>query len=993
MSQAMETSVTRSRRPGARLGAAHAGWRILGACVVALSLLGVPAPAQAQLDAFLGSPIASVRLEADGQRVTDPPVLGLIETRVGQPLAMLRVRETIDHLVLLGRYDDIAVDASHGERGVDLVYQVTHARVVTRIDFRGRVEISRGRMRRLLRDGFGATPRVSRVPEMSAALVEAYKGAGYFRPSVSAAATPEGRSGEARVAFTIDAGPRARIGAIAVTGSAPGGRARLLDELDLAEGRPWDATELSQRVERFTGRLRSQGYYEATLDVSSTPRADGSIVDVTLQVEAGPLVELAFEGDPLPKARLDTLVPIRREGSADEDLLEDSKRRIEDVLHQQGYWRASVEYRRSELDGRLRIVFVVTLRQRYIVSRVEVAGTNALPRAEIEALFQTRPGAPLVQAMLLADQAAVETHYRQRGYASVKVSAVPEPVATPDHGDAETASVIARLSIEEGNLTRVGQVALRGNAAFPDSTLRSVLKLAPGAPFYEPQLASDRSALLLTYLNRGYRDATVEATTAPGAEPGTVDLLYTIAEGGQAIVDHVIVVGNSRTDLDTIERALQLGPGDPVGLGALVEAQQRLSTLGLFRRVRVEDRALPGESARDILVTVDEAPATTIGYGVGLEAGRKLRRREDGTAVEEIDVAPRVFFEVGRRNLWGKNRSVNLFSRASFRRSNASSATDTGQFGFNEYRVVGSYREPRVFGWNADGQVTAFLEQAVRTSFSYRRNGVNADLTRRVSDTLTLIGRYTFGNTSVFDEQYNPADQPLIDRLFPQVRLGLLSGGFARDTRDDPLEPTRGTFVSSDLALALEALGGEVGYLKGFGEASAFRRLPGSNRLVVAGAARIGLATGFKRFVRRVNEDGQETIEEVKDLPASERFYAGGGTTVRGFAQDRLGAAGTIDQDGFPTGGNAVMILNGELRFPLWRSVGGVAFADAGNVFLKASDFDLAEIRGTVGLGVRYRSPVGPIRVDVGFKLDRETTSGGTLERGYVVHLGLGQAF
>jgi outer membrane translocation and assembly module TamA len=142
---------------------------------------------------------------------------------------------------------------------------------------------------------------------------------------------------------------------------------------------------------------------------------------------------------------------------------------------------------------------------------------------------------------------------------------------------------------------------------------------------------------------------------------------------------------------------------------------------------------------------------------------------------------------------------------------------------------------------------------------------------------------------------------------------------------------------------------------------------------------------------------------EQLTVPASERFYAGGDTTVRGFALDRLGTRDTIDQDGFPTGGQGLLIFNAELRFPVWGDLGGVGFLDVGNVYRKITAINFGELRGSVGLGVRYRSPIGPIRFDVGFKLSRfdfrtgalnpDGTPETKLEPLTAFHISLGQAF
>jgi len=163
----------------------------------------------------------------------------------------------------------------------------------------------------------------------------------------------------------------------------------------------------------------------------------------------------------------------------------------------------------------------------------------------------------------------------------------------------------------------------------------------------------------------------------------------------------------------------------------------------------------------------------------------------------------------------------------------------------------------------------------------------------------------------------------------------------------------------------------------------------------------VGLADGFDRRVPQVDDngnpvvgpDGQPVVDLVSDLPASERFFAGGDTSVRGYALDRLGTPETIDRNGFPKGGNAVLIMNAELRVPVWGGLGAVGFMDAGNVFNRISNFSFAAVKPTAGFGIRYQSPIGPIRVDLGFKLDPERLPLGDLERRTELHISLGQAF
>jgi outer membrane protein assembly factor BamA len=536
-------------------------------------------------------------------------------------------------------------------------------------------------------------------------------------------------------------------------------------------------------------------------------------------------------------------------------------------------------------------------------------------------------------------------------------------------------------------------VVLTGNTALSEAELRPLIKLAEGQPFYQPQVNADREAIVVDYLNNGFASADVTAATAFSDDRSRVDLTFTIQEGPQAIVDHILIVGNTHTDPQVILNEIKLKPGQPLGREDLVESQRALSALGLFRRVRITELRHGSEARQDVLVTVDEAPKTTIGYGGGVEANQELRGTgPNGEAREQLAFAPRGFFNIGRRNVGGRNRTVDLYTRVSLRPDGGDNPTDEGGgFGFVEYRVVGTFRQPRAF-WSSDAALTAATEQGRRTSFNFARKGVNADMLRRLSRSMRLSARYSFSTTRTFDEQLDEEDRALIDRLFPQVRLSTFSGAVAWDTRDDVLEPRRGGFLSVEGSVAARSLGGQVGFLKTYVQGYWFRQLSSRKPIVFATRAAIGLADGFERQAPTDIGGVPLPDETVEDLPASERFFAGGDTSIRGFALDTVGTPATISANGFPRGGNAVLILNGELRVPVWREFGAALFVDGGSVFARTTDLDLGELRGALGAGLRYRSPVGPIRLDVGFKMDRREF-GGQLEPRAVWHFSIGQAF
>ena len=258
----------------------------------------------------------------------------------------------------------------------------------------------------------------------------------------------------------------------------------------------------------------------------------------------------------------------------------------------------------------------------------------------------------------------------------------------------------------------------------------------------------------LEYLNLGFASAQVTFVPSVSEDKTRLDLTVRIVEGVQTIVDHVIIVGNHKTAEEVIRRELAFKPGAPLGLRDLIESRSRLSSLGLFRRIDIRELEHGPSSRRDVLVTVEEAPATAIGYGGGLEATRFRIAGPDGEAVEDLQLLPRGFFDIGRRNLGGKNRSVNLFTRVSLRPNDSVESPDNpGSIGLNEYRVVGTFREPRALRWNADFMLTGAIEQGSRSSFNFNRKGVTAELIRRLTVGVRTSVRYTFSTTRTFDER------------------------------------------------------------------------------------------------------------------------------------------------------------------------------------------------------------------------------------------------
>ena len=964
----------------------------------------------------LGRTVIDVRVEIAGLPAIDPNVLGLIETRIGEPLEMHAVRSTVDHLVGLGRFEDVRVFATPGDQGVTLRWQLTPVRRIARVSVSGNAVLPASGIRSELGDRYGVTPSTNRVNDMVTTLKAYFADRGFPRAVILPRIQEQEPAPErVELVLSIEAGERVTIGAASVTGTPLGSAAEVLDRLGLQTGRPYDRPAIEARIAAYEESLRERGYYEAQVRETSVLAEDGRTVAVTATVDTGPRVSLVFAGDPLPEGDPDDLVPIRAERSVDLDLLEDASRAIETGLREEGYRSAQAPYARLQKGGELVVTFTVARGLLHRVESVDLQGHAALDRAVIAPLLQIRPGEPFVEARAGVVSAAITELYRVRGYAQAAVKAGVQVLPEATDATATYRPVAIRFEISEGPQTVVSAVEVAGTTAIPADRLKAQLALAAGRPFYRPQLSVDRDAIDRAYRNQGFQNVSVISQLAFADNQRQVAITWTVREGDQITIDRILINGNSRIATELIQRELTIQRGQPMSDDAMIESQRRLAELGLFRRVRITELPRTGSLARDVLVDLEEADTTTIDYGGGVEVGAIGGDDDQGLAIDELDIGPRGFFAISRRNLWGKNRSVTLFGRVTLRRDRDEDSTASGEprgYGFHDYRGLFTFREPRAFGTTGDAQFTAFVEQARRTSFSFNRKGLTSDYARRIA-AVTVTGRYTFDYTKVFEEEISVEEQLLIDRLFPQVRLSKFFAAVLRDSRDDVLDPQRGSVFGVDTSVAAKVFGSEVGFVKSFFQGFVYRRLPGRS-VVVAAGARLGMAAGFAQAVPPVLEiarlrkgfDGQavqaltRAVDRaelfpavIRELPASERFFAGGDTTVRGFALDRLGTADTLDSQGFPQGGNGLAVFNFETRAPYWKDLQFVWFVDAGNVFERASDIRLDELRFSSGVGFRYRSPIGPLRVDWGWKLSTRLLLTGGRERSNVLHISLGQAF
>ena len=505
------------------------------------------------------------------------------------------------------------------------------------------------------------------------------------------------------------------------------------------------------------------------------------------------------------------------------------------------------------------------------------------------------------------------------------------------------------MRVTEGPRFEVARVVVRGADSTREASVRETFGVHAGSPYVPSALEPARRAVEMSYLRDGYNDARVSVATTVDRDRARVDVTLELAEGRQQILSRVDVTGAESTASSVITRALDLEPGTPANPTDYYRAQKRLYDTGVFRTADIDIEPIAGADAGQAqpvraLVTLRELPTYRFRYGFRIndrvgpsDAGREVR--------------PALVVDLLRRNLFGR----------------AMSAGVAGQFEGDRRLVRGVLAMPRLFALPVTTSLfltrsrESFAPEAA-TQFVEAKSEITAEQRFLPTGHTAVTYGYSFIRSHVFE----PDPIPGLPALDLSSKVARLNGAFAWERRDDPSDAHTGWFQSSGLEVGTKALGSDLRFIRYLAQQSYFRSV--GNGLVLASALRVGLGRGFDQ-----------------DLIPSEKFYAGGGTSVRGFAEDGLGE---LDFFGDPRGGNSLLVLNQELRFRIVGWVRGVAFIDAGNVFPLATDLSFTNLDAGAGVGVRIHSPFALVRIDYGMPLTRRSR-----EPAGRWYFGLGHAF
>jgi len=1006
--------------------------------IAALALLTGAALTRAQeppesVAANAAAKVVAVRIvKEDGTVLSEAPAGIAVET--GKGLDRGKVAESMRALYRTGNYSDLRAVAFPVEGGIRLDFVARENLFFNQVRIEGlSAPPSDASAAAAMQLTLGQTYRKSLVTEALERLKETLRDEGLYRAELWAEELPHAETHEMDIVVHVKPGPRARLEAVRLKNNTEYRDAEILSRLKMRPGREITSARLQRGTDRIRKFLVKKGHLSARAAVRRGEYdAAKNTIPLDLDVTEGPRVKVTVTGAKFSKGDLKKLIPIYQEGAVDADLLEEGKRNLQERLEREGYFDSEVDYETDthEVKGNGKgwqgteeiITYTVQRGERHKLIGIEITGNKYFDEELLRSRLQIFRGAfasrgRFSRRLVESDARSMQLIYQANGFLDAQIMADIE-----DDYDGKEGDLFIHFRVQEGKQTRVASLSIEGVHAFKEEELLRVIDSSRGQPYSEFGVTTDRDNILALYYNEGFPEAsftytaeqvaTNVASTSGGARNGTsskdtgekdskpafeqadpVRLVYRIQEGPQTRARRILISGYEHTRQGVIRREIRIKPSEPLRQGEVVESQQRLYSLGVFNRVTIEPQNPSGTNPdKDIAVLVEEAKRYTVAYGGGFEVQR-LASTTNPTG-GQVQAAPRGIIEVSKLNLTGRADSLSFKLRGS---------TLQG-------RALLGYFVPNTFGNpHFSFQATVFAEKTrdINTFTEQRYEGA-VQLTDQISTRTTMLYRYAFRKVLVSNLNIPSQEIPLFQQPTLVSQFGVT---WFRDSRDNPADATKGSFNSVDFSDADTYWGSSASFLRFFFQNSTY--YPIKRRFSFARSTRFGILTPYRdtvslTFPAPTCPGGSPTCTLPTVMPLPERYFAGGGTSLRGFA---LNQAGPRDfGTGFPVGGQALLVLNQEFRFPMrlpfiGTALGGAIFYDGGNVYsrltrisfrttLPAPTFGLQNpalppgptnvnvcltncsnelnyFAHSLGLGVRYKTPVGPIRVDFGYQLNR----------------------
>jgi len=651
---------------------------------------------------------------------------------------------------------------------------------------------------------------------------------------------------------------------------------------------------------------------------------------LTLNLDPGWMLTVIFIGNETIKSdELMKEVPFFDINEINDDLIEETVAGIFSIYRRSGFISAKVTPLITRTPETVELQVYISEGDRYKVGKVTFEGAS-IPQERQQNILVSKSGDYYNPDDLETDQDNLRDFYHALGYLDVEVL---EPVVT-----LQDKKAFIKFIISEKQQIKIAGIKIEGEKNLSRDEILKVIIVKSGSPYNEVDIMESQRKIIELYNDRGFLDAKVSVNKEITGASARISFI--VSEANITLFGKNIIIGNDRTKQVVIEREFIHETNKPFDPGKLLQERQRLLRLGLFSDVEV----FPSEQVegkRDVIYKLKEADPGAVEFGVGYGEYEKYRASLD----------------ISYRNLFGMD------SLASF-------LTEISSI---EKRFILSYSEPYFFDLRDLTLKSSLLYESKnalnidthQTSYRLIRQTASAGVEKKLSATMKGSLNYDFSivKTKDVDPDIILSREDTGSLIISGLRPELIY-----DTRDNPFDPKKGMLAGLSFKATSSVFFSQTDFLKLQVYANKYQRL--SRRLVLAISLRGGAAQGYG---------------DTSELPLVERFFLGGRTTVRGYDQDTLGPKAA---DGTPIGGNAFLMGNFELRTDVGRGFGVVVFSDTGNIWEKIQDVNIEQLKFTAGVGLRYNTPVGPLSVDYGIKLNRESgESFGTL------HFSVGHAF
>jgi len=958
-----------------------------------------PSPALGTISNYLSLPVREIRFTGVPAREQEH-LRALLPQKVGQPLDRDLLRDSIKVLFDTGLFADIKVEADKTDGEVVLTLATVNNYFIGSVTADG--EPGRPSANQLVsatKLQLGEVYAPEKLERADKNILQVMSDNGFYRSAVTHEEHPHPETSQMDVAFHVTAGPPATVGEITINGSGGYSKGQIEDIAHMHPGDRVTADRVSSALQRIRKRYLKQNRLLAQVSIASRVyRPDANALDFTFLIDPGPSVDIAVEGFKIRRSVVRKRVPVYEENALDDDLLNEGRRNLLDYMQSRGYFDAKVGIQKQSdaAKNELRAVYVVDPGIRHKLVKVIIIGNKYFDQQTLRSRMQVQPATRLLssgrfsQSLLASDVNGLQDLYRANGFRQVQIKN-----AIQDKYEGVEKRMAITLEISEGPQTLVGNVTITGNEKVPTDDLVSRIDTAAGQPYSDYRLAADRDTILNFYFNNGFPDATLEVSTHPVA--GTqdrIEVTFSIQEGEQFFVDQVLVSGLVHTRPYVVQRKLRVTPSSPLSQEDMLKTQASLYDLGIFNQVDTAVQNPNGaDPSKNVLIDIREAKRYTFNYGIGLEVQTGQPGTSEAVPQGKTGISPRVSLEITRLNFRGLDHTI-IFK---------------GHLGRLQQRALISYNAP---GWLDNDKLTlsftSFYDNTLDiTTFTSKRLEGSAQIHQcfGTNDQCVVSGRPP--TEAVYSMTYRRVQASnlaissnLIPILSQPTRVGIPAFTYIRDRRDNPLESTKGAYTTLDAGVAASFFGSEADFSRILLQNSSYYNIgknrPLAKRFIFARSTRIGIQNPFGKTV--ILEPNENPPNGASLIPLPERFLSGGGNSHRGFGLNQAGPRDLIT--GFPLGGSALFLNQLELRLPpvdlpyVGNNVSFAVFHDMGNVFAKPADMvdhlfrwrqkgpdlclhqdtstqcDFNYISHAIGLGVHYKTPIGPVRLDFGYNLN-----------------------